>query len=536
MTTLGSDPSTSHTCHPRVQGSHNPSAPTRVTTRVGTVPCTTLVERELRAALDPGDHLSPLGLSLQTAINVAVEAHLSNFNPNSTVVEAPQPPTTAAVPINLIRTGTEDTRPRQVHMAPHPGAGPHPEDSPMYLPEVQGVTRGPTDKDPASYDQYRRHPRHETENLAKYGETENRSSYRHGPKSRRTRRGQYPEEEEESSEEEPYGDRKAVRPDYRPCRSRAKARRRGGQFPSDGSSPDSTSDEGRRHPGSRRDRSHRRRWSGSEGYSTDPEPHDRVRRPGRSCRTTERSAPTNRVDVIKPLNELFTKAVNYKTYRLARRSAQYNSEVARHISRIRKKLDVQMKSHTFSGQDPIAILGFLARFKRVCDHNGVSQGAAVWCFQFYLTGQAHALLQSRLIGNTMAVDSEQRDMLESYEEVFNFLLRTYATDEIIAEAYTKVVSFRQSSNMTEESYSNQLWDRALRCGTVFSDRRLKSLYVEGLLPATCAQVRNYLATHATVDYQAVSRYEQAIGETHRSARRQLLPSNVASRDARQDCL
>ena len=42
MTTLGSDPSTSHTCHPRVQGSHNPSAPTRVTTRVGTVHCTTL--------------------------------------------------------------------------------------------------------------------------------------------------------------------------------------------------------------------------------------------------------------------------------------------------------------------------------------------------------------------------------------------------------------------------------------------------------------------------------------------------------------
>ena len=42
MTTLGSDLSTSHTCHPRVQGSHNRSAPTRVTTRVGTVHCTTV--------------------------------------------------------------------------------------------------------------------------------------------------------------------------------------------------------------------------------------------------------------------------------------------------------------------------------------------------------------------------------------------------------------------------------------------------------------------------------------------------------------
>ena len=90
----------------------------------------------------------------------------------------------------------------------------------MYLPEVQGVTRGPTDKDPASYDQYGRHPRHETENLAMYGETENRLSYRHGPKSRRTRRGKYPEKEEKYSEGEPHGDRKDVQQDYRPCWSR----------------------------------------------------------------------------------------------------------------------------------------------------------------------------------------------------------------------------------------------------------------------------------------------------------------------------
>ena len=102
----------------------------------------------------------------------------------------------------------------------------------------------------------------------------------------------------------------------------------------------------------------------------------------------------------------------------------------------------------------------------------------------------------------------------------NFLLRTYATDEVIYEAVGDVTSFRQSSNMTEEVYSNQLWDKALRCGTVFPDRRLKSPFVEGFVPATWAQVRNYLATHPGVWYQAVARYLQAVGETHRSARRQ----------------
>ena len=146
--------------------------------------------------------------------------------------------------------------------------------------------------------------------------------------------------------------------------------------------------------------------------------------------------------MIRPLNDLFTKAVDYRTYRLESRSARYDASTARRINRYRKKLDVQMKTHTFRGQDPIAVLGFLARFKMACDHNGVSEGAAVWCFQFCLTGQAHELLQSRFHGNTMAVDAEQRELLEPYAEVVNVFLRTYATDEVISEAVGDVTSFR----------------------------------------------------------------------------------------------
>ena len=36
-----------------------------------------------------------------------------------------------------------------------------------------------------------------------------------------------------------------------------------------------------------------------------------------------------------------------------------------------------MKTHTLGGQDPIAVRGFLARFKMACCHNGVSEGAAL---------------------------------------------------------------------------------------------------------------------------------------------------------------
>ena len=74
--------------------------------------------------------------------------------------------------------------------------------------------------------------------------------------------------------------------------------------------------------------------------------------------------------MIRPLNDLFTKAVDYRTYWLEISSACYDAGTARRINRYRKKLEVQMKTHTFGGQNPIAVLGFFARFEMACDHNG----------------------------------------------------------------------------------------------------------------------------------------------------------------------
>ncbi|CAN8074214.1 unnamed protein product [Agarophyton chilense] len=157
----------------------------------------------------------------------------------------------------------------------------------------------------------------------------------------------------------------------------------------------------------------------------------RKRRSDRYRPRSETSAPRR----IKPLNELFTKVVEYRTYRLNDRSRKYKSKVARGIARYQKKFNVQMKEHSFSGADAISFLNFLQRFKTACNHNGLSERAALWCFQFYLTGSAHALIQSRLFGETGAVDVRRCKMLRTYSEVVNFLLTTYATDEVIADAY-----------------------------------------------------------------------------------------------------
>lgn len=119
----------------------------------------------------------------------------------------------------------------------------------------------------------------------------------------------------------------------------------------------------------------------------------------------------------------------------------------------------------------------------------------------------------------MAVDVGQFEMFGTYPKVVGFVMRTYAADEVLAETRTDVITLLQDSNMTEKSHSNHLWNRALLCDSVFPDPRLNSLFVEGLFPATCTQVRVYLATHTNTDYRSVARYTQALGSTSRSARR-----------------
>lgn len=64
---------------------------------------------------------------------------------------------------------------------------------------------------------------------------------------------------------------------------------------------------------------------------------------------------------------------------------------------------------------------------------------------------------------------------------------------------------------------------------MFSDWRLKSLFVKEPLPKTCAQVRNYLVGFTSGDWESIARCAQAFGVTGLSARRHV--ANLRNHDA-----
>lgn len=93
-----------------------------------------------------------------------------------------------------------------------------------------------------------------------------------------------------------------------------------------------------------------------------------------------------------------------------------------------------------------------------------------------------SVLLTPLRESLMAVDSKRSEGLRTYGDAVNVLLRACATDEVIAKASNDVANLLQSFAMAKKTYCRKLWDKSLHCKTVLSNKRLKSLFIDMLLP------------------------------------------------------
>lgn len=56
--------------------------------------------------------------------------------------------------------------------------------------------------------------------------------------------------------------------------------------------------------------------------------------------------------------------------------------------------------------------------------------------------------------------------LTSYRDLVNYLLRTYATEEVIAEADVAINQFHQGDRVSPPEYAQKLWSKELKCATI----------------------------------------------------------------------
>lgn len=93
----------------------------------------------------------------------------------------------------------------------------------------------------------------------------------------------------------------------------------------------------------------------------------------RSDEDPQRRQQRAKLASIIPLNEMFTRVVDCRLYRLSELSTSYLSPVSKILSSNHKKLAVQMPAEKSNRKGPITVLKFLTYFRNACDQKNVSE-------------------------------------------------------------------------------------------------------------------------------------------------------------------
>lgn len=81
--------------------------------------------------------------------------------------------------------------------------------------------------------------------------------------------------------------------------------------------------------------------------------------------------------IVKPVCELFTRAVDYRSYHLIKKWTWYNSDLVNEVNKLTKKTNVRMKDQTLNRKDPVSIIAYRQNFKATCNASSKHEGMAI---------------------------------------------------------------------------------------------------------------------------------------------------------------
>ena len=216
----------------------------------------------------------------------------------------------------------------------------------------------------------------------------------------------------------------------------------------------------------------------------------------------------------RPSDPTFDRLMNYRYYRLHKRSAALGTDVMidgqRRLKALQRSLEATSK---FDGKDPIMVFAFRTRFTEEADLNGLTEAQALVALPRFLKDEASASFQT-------AQSSGRTGGVSSWSEAVHFLLTSYATPSAMREAVLRVHDTKQKGNEDEQTFNARLCQAIYRCGNVFSEAQKITFFVNGLLPdirSRVARHRESIPRHA-VRYNKIVQYARDEGETARAQR------------------
>lgn len=92
----------------------------------------------------------------------------------------------------------------------------------------------------------------------------------------------------------------------------------------------------------------------------------------------------------------------------------------------------------------------------MCDTNDVHEGAALWKLQFLVKRPDAGALEAHMALRSKWHRRQEEGTVMTYCESVNFLLDTYATDEVIVETADDMMHFTEPSDRSPMEYAEAL--------------------------------------------------------------------------------
>lgn len=174
------------------------------------------------------------------------------------------------------------------------------------------------------------------------------------------------------------------------------------------------------------------------------------------------------VHVLRSVKTNFAAAMNFSNYQLRPQLQRHDGKISAKISNWARRMDAQMRSATFHPSDLISILSFLHYFKMACDSSRSNEEAAMWLLSYFMKDPAKAALSYQLYA-AQDDDSQLEGKLTTHYKAIDYLLETYAADDVIAEFEAEITGFGQTGNTFASRYLETLWEKSLRFGILYDE-------------------------------------------------------------------
>ena len=227
---------------------------------------------------------------------------------------------------------------------------------------------------------------------------------------------------------------------------------------------------------------------------------------------TRRGPRWEELEELNPTNYLFKRLLSYRTCRLRNPHTYLSSSCRAPVRKIRRDIPPKVKrDNTFTGEDGVLVLDFLAKLVQEFDTQEMSEGQAIRLLLEFVSGIA--LRQYNSVSQTTGIHHEK---VSVWPEAVQWLSRSFATDEAICQAVLALREVQQRPSEDEMEFYIRLTDASNRCGNVYSMEEQMTMFIEGLDASIKPMVSQYRQDNRDVSFLRLVNYAKAHGSANRA--------------------